>query len=88
MGKAERRLATAVLRLAPAEPVLAIHVAWSEFTDEPLVNSTVAQLVRPAETVRKNSSPRAVHDLHSFGIMARYAGRRLREQGPPPDPAA
>ena len=42
-----------VLRLAPAEPSLPIHVAWSDSADEPLVNSTVAQLVRLAETVRK-----------------------------------
>ncbi len=42
-----------VLRLDPAEPILQIHVAWSEAGDEPLVNSVVAQLVRLAETARK-----------------------------------
>lgn len=42
-----------VLRLDPVEPILPIHVAWSDAVDEPLVNSVVAQLVRLAETVRK-----------------------------------
>jgi DNA-binding transcriptional LysR family regulator len=51
-GEQSRANGMHMLRLAPVEPQLEIHVAWNLQLDEPSVNSVILRLVSLAESIR------------------------------------